>query len=220
MKVNSAVVLTLTLLALMIGAGVSSAIWGFALGSEALKGVTQPDSRPLSTPPGQKKATARSTKATILKEEDILETVAARIEGGNEAVQRSGSARTKSLDDSTVDVQANFPISTANRGVTLDVTQVRKQGNRLIIDMDLRNDGGRSLRFLDSFLIVMDEGGRTVDATPEGLPRELPPYSETAKSQVFIPYDMLRNSRTLTLSLTDYPEQQVQLELSNIPIAH
>ncbi|NEO18623.1 hypothetical protein [Moorena sp. SIO4A5] len=43
MKFNTTVALTIVLLTMMLGAGVVSAFWGFSLGHEALKGVTQPD---------------------------------------------------------------------------------------------------------------------------------------------------------------------------------
>ncbi|NJL23691.1 MAG: hypothetical protein HC895_27475, partial [Leptolyngbyaceae cyanobacterium SM1_3_5] len=46
MKVNSTLALTLVLLTAMVGAGVVSAAWGYAVGGEALKGVTQPNGRP------------------------------------------------------------------------------------------------------------------------------------------------------------------------------
>ena len=48
MRLNSTVVLTLVLLVLMVGAGLTSATWGYKLGREALKGITQPDARPVN----------------------------------------------------------------------------------------------------------------------------------------------------------------------------
>lgn len=73
MKVNSTVALTFILLALMFGAGVVSAAWGFAIGREALKGITQPDSRP--TNKVNNRPTGNRDEMVILKEEDIIKTV-------------------------------------------------------------------------------------------------------------------------------------------------
>ena len=82
MAVNSTVVLTLILLALMFGAGVTSSVWGFTIGREALKGTTQPDVRPSNNAGSGKQGNpASKDQVSILKEKDILKTVKARIEG-------------------------------------------------------------------------------------------------------------------------------------------
>lgn len=83
MKINSTVVLTLILLTLMFGAGIISAAWGFTLGREALKGVSQPDMSPASNLPTRRNPqTPSSDKAPVilLREEDILTNVKSRID--------------------------------------------------------------------------------------------------------------------------------------------
>ncbi|NJL85046.1 MAG: hypothetical protein HC886_02225 [Leptolyngbyaceae cyanobacterium SM1_1_3] len=80
MRINPAIVFTLILLSLMFGAGVVSASWGYALGRTALVGVRQPDSRPFSDTPVQR-GEAHHHNLVILKEDDILNDVKARIEG-------------------------------------------------------------------------------------------------------------------------------------------
>ena len=84
MKLNSTVALTLILLSLMVGAGVVSATWGIALGREALKGVTQPDTRPTSNLAKRQGKAARREEFAILREEDIVASAKARINGGRE----------------------------------------------------------------------------------------------------------------------------------------
>lgn len=81
MKFNITVALTFTLLALMFGAGVVSASWGFTLGREALKGITQPDVRPTSNVGSRKGNTPGAKEIVILKEEDIIKSVKRQIEG-------------------------------------------------------------------------------------------------------------------------------------------
>ncbi|MGG6296989.1 hypothetical protein ACQ4M4_21545 [Leptolyngbya sp. AN02str] len=76
MKLNSTVALTLVLLSLMVGAGVVSAAWGYALGREALKGVTQPDVRP--TVLNENGDQPRTDTNLIVPESKILEDVKAR----------------------------------------------------------------------------------------------------------------------------------------------
>jgi hypothetical protein len=80
MKVNPAVALTLILLSLMLGAGITSAIWGYRLGRESLKGVTQPNTRPISSENAQGPS-GRREELVFFNEDDILANVKAQIQG-------------------------------------------------------------------------------------------------------------------------------------------
>jgi hypothetical protein len=82
MKLNSTVALTFVLLALMFGAGLVSAAWGLVVGREALKGITQPDTRPANNLAQRKGNAPRREDVVILKEEDIIANVKARMNGG------------------------------------------------------------------------------------------------------------------------------------------
>ncbi|MDJ0554091.1 MAG: hypothetical protein QNJ68_06575, partial [Microcoleaceae cyanobacterium MO_207.B10] len=79
---NSTIVLTLSLLALMFGAGLSSASWGFSLGREALKGITQPDTRPTNNIAGTKGTGTRKENVVLVKEEKIVANVKKIIRNG------------------------------------------------------------------------------------------------------------------------------------------
>lgn len=79
MKINSTVALTLILLALMFGAGLISAAGGIVIGREALKGITQPDTRPAGSVANRKPP--RQKEVSILKEEDLIESAKARMNG-------------------------------------------------------------------------------------------------------------------------------------------
>lgn len=81
-SVNSTVVLTLFLLTVMVGAGVGSAAWGYKTGREALKGITQPDARPVNNATDAEGKPVRREGLTILKEEDILQQVKAKMDAG------------------------------------------------------------------------------------------------------------------------------------------
>jgi len=79
MKFNSTVALTLILLAMMLGAGFVSAMWGFSLGHEALKGVTQPDVRPTKKLTNNQEVEPGVKEVALLNERDILVNVHAYI---------------------------------------------------------------------------------------------------------------------------------------------
>jgi hypothetical protein len=69
---NSTIFVSLALLALMIGAGSTTGSWGYKLGREALKGITQPDVRPTNNLTGAKTSLSSKAEVVFLKEKDIL----------------------------------------------------------------------------------------------------------------------------------------------------
>ena len=81
MRMNPTIVLTLTLLTLMFGAGLTSAVYGYKLGRGALKSITQPDARPVNNLADAQGRPIRREGLTFLKEADILTSVKARIDG-------------------------------------------------------------------------------------------------------------------------------------------
>jgi hypothetical protein len=81
MKVNPTIILTLALLSLMFGAGLTSAVYGYRLGRGALKGITQPDARPVNNLTDAQGHPIRRDALTFLKEADILTNVKARVDG-------------------------------------------------------------------------------------------------------------------------------------------
>lgn len=85
MKLNSTVALTLILLTLMAAAGVASGIWGYALGREALRGVTQPDVRPTSLGGEAVGEQGNRDEIIIIPESKIIEDVKTRINNSQPA---------------------------------------------------------------------------------------------------------------------------------------
>lgn len=96
MNVNPTVALTLILLALMGGAGVISAGWGYALGREALKGITQPDVRPTTAGSEAAQSQPRHQEMIIVPEAKILEEVKGRIDG-NGATAQPGNVQSSTV---------------------------------------------------------------------------------------------------------------------------
>ncbi|MBD2197599.1 MULTISPECIES: hypothetical protein [Calothrix] len=230
MKLNSTVLLTLILLTLMLGAGSVSAFWGFTLGSSALKGVTTPDGRPTSKFTTSKSSNSQAGSLVLLREEEILKIVKARIEGKTKA------AKSEKLDEDEEETnnqqkpqekpsevaeekpQKGFPVTAENKGVTFAVQSARYSGGDLLLRVKMQNKGADSVRFLYSFLDVTDDKGRTLSASTEGLPAELPANGPTFSGTVSIPTALLDDVSKISLSLTDYPAQELKLEVSNIPV--
>lgn len=226
MKINSTVALSLTLLLLMIGAGYMSAVLGFTVGSEAIKGVTQPDARPVSKI--KQRQGQNSGRVEMLKEEDILATVKARIEGkGKNAKPQKPKAQNKQASSAPKpkaqlvvqeSLQPGFPLLHRDRGVMLEVLSARYAGGALQLKLNFKNEGQKTVKFLYSFLDVKDDQGRAISANAEGLPGELPPNGKTFSGTVSIATNLLTDVKKLSLKLTDYPDQQIQLQVSAIPV--
>ncbi|MBD2164989.1 hypothetical protein H6G64_04890 [Calothrix sp. FACHB-156] len=232
MKLNSTVLLTLILLTLMLGAGSVSAFWGFTLGSSALKGVTTPDGRPTTKFTSAKSSNSQQGTLALLREEEILKIVKARIEGKTKAAK---SEKLEEDDEETNNskqkpeekpqevaeekLQQGFPINAENKGVTLSVQSARYSGGDLLLKVKMQNKGADSVRFLYSFLDVTDDKGRTLSASTEGLPAELPANGPAFSGTVSIPTALLDDVKKVSLALTDYPAQQLKLEVLDIPVA-
>ncbi|MBH8556269.1 hypothetical protein I8751_28875 [Nostocaceae cyanobacterium CENA357] len=232
MKINSTVLLTLILLILMLGAGSLSAFLGFSLGSSALKGVSTPDGRPTTKFASNKATNPQQVGVTLLKEEEILKIVKARVEGKTKAAksekldeddEETNSSKQKPEEKpqevTQEKLQPGFPVTSENQGVTLSVQSASYSGGDLLLKVKMQNKGADSVRFLYSFLDVTDDKGRTLSASTEGLPAELPANGPTFTGTVSIPTALLDDVNKISLSLTDYPAQKLKLDVSNIPVA-
>lgn len=244
MKFNSTVALTLILLAMMLGSGFVSAMWGFTLGHEALKGVTQPDVRPTKKLAGSQQGTPGKEGVIFLRESDIQSSVNAYINGNGEEPKKNEDSQqtpkdeqsdknspsetpSPSPDPEAATTEASLtstgsdlklPIKTQDRGVSMEVRSVNQQGGSLLLNVSLKNQSTDAVRFLYSFLNVTDDQGRALSAITDGLPGELPSNGQEFSGTVSIPTALLEDSNKLSLTLTDYPDQKLQLKMSDIPV--
>ncbi|MEB3827804.1 hypothetical protein [Phormidium sp. CCY1219] len=231
MKLNPTIVLTFLLLSMMLIAGGTSARWGLTLGTQALKEVTQPDIRPTTANAGDSNSSKieEGKGIKLLEEKKIVEQVKAIREGKvpppaeakpQPKAQAESQGTTANADSEAKEEKKDdrFPMASADGDVNLEVGGVKKQNGSLELEVTLKNSGSRSVQFLYSFLNVTDDRGRSLSATTEGLPGELPPNDRAYSGTVTIPTALLENAQKLSLTLTDYPDRQLQLELSDIPI--
>jgi hypothetical protein len=230
MKLNSTVALTFVLLVAMIGAGAVSGVWSYVMGYEALKGVTQPDTSPAKKLTG--KESSDPQELSLLKEADIIKNVKAYIrdqeQGDNKAEEQNTQSFIEPEDNPENQVQEvaavspsdapRWPLEAEDGGITLEVINASEADGSLSLEVNLTNDGDRAVRFLYSFLDIKDEQGRSLSATTEGLPGELPATGERFSGEIKIPISLLEDSEQLSLSLTDYPDQRLQLSLPKIPV--
>lgn len=81
MGISPAVAFTTILLALMVGAGVVSSSWGYALGRQALMEVRQPDTRPASSAASNQASPNTGHSSALRDEQEIINDVKARMSG-------------------------------------------------------------------------------------------------------------------------------------------
>lgn len=227
--------MTVILLVLMFGAGFFSSAWGYKLGREALKEITQPDVRPSNLTANQGETEAKAEGVKMLKEGDILTSVKNRKQGKTDepvastpvtvpaqpqAAQKPESKAEEKPEEKPQEETASavFPIVSRDGGVTLEVTSASQTGSSLQLKVQLKNESDTSIRFLYSFLNVTDDKGRALSASVDDLPGQLPADNQTYVGTVSIPTALLDNAQELAISLTDYPDQKLELKMSGIPI--
>lgn len=234
MRLRASLVYTLAMLFLMIVAGIVGMTLGTTLGREALKGVTQPDF-------GLSSRTASSSEeednvepgqvVSFLSESDILKRVKERVATKGKApatpVANADTPPDEAPDkDATSEEEAKksrpkqmgFPIVSKDGGVLMEVVGARPEAGSWVLDVNLRNEGTKPVRFLYSFLDVTDDRDRALSATAEDLPGELQPLSENFSGTIRIPKALVDGVDSLSVSLTDYPDQKIQLKLDGIPV--
>lgn len=232
-KFLSPIILTLTFLGMMVTAAFISGLLGFNLGTEALRGVRQPESsprkkivkQPSQNPSQQIKFISereilvqvynyiQSGEKTKIKKNTQLEPQTSKVE--SQEKESKSIAEAKKLESST---QSSLPIRTEDQGVSLEVADSQYQGGSLLLTVNLSNKSDKSIRFLYSFLDVRDDKNRALSAITEGLPGELPAQSDKFTGNIRIPAVLLESAETISLSLTDYPDQKLELKLTDIPL--
>ncbi|ACK65290.1 conserved hypothetical protein [Rippkaea orientalis PCC 8801] len=237
MKITSTIKLTLSLLVIMSGAAAASAYIAYNAGHSALKGVSQPDANPAKKLKPVGNPSTKLTEFTPVDEKTILTKVYDHIQNQEKSSAKSSAkkAEQKTTEDNqeekpnnsdsaksngnsgTISV-GNLPLTVQDGGVTLEITEASNQTGNLLLSVNLKNEGDKAVKFLYSFLEVKDNQGNSLSAITEGLPDELPPNQEKFSGTVKIPSTLVSNVESLSLSLTDYPEQKLQLKVTEIPL--
>ncbi len=226
MKLNSTAIFTFVLLFLMGSAGVVSGMGGFSVGTEALKGVRQPDSRPNKTSSGSggniQKRTSGQAEITLLNEEDILKAAKEKINSSLKAGAKQDSAADQKdgIKPTSESKKTNqqFPYVGKDKEVTIEVTAIRRQDDTVSFDVALKNDSIQTVKFLYSFLTITDDQGRLLNGETTGLPPQLAAKSDRVTGTVKVSSSLLADASKVSLQLSDYPDRKIQLEVSDVPI--
>ncbi len=223
MKLNSTVTFTFGLLALMVGAGIVSGFSGFAIGTEALKGITQPDSRPQKTRAKSANNAEAKDGMVLMNEATIVKAMKDRMASTAKGGGRSdrGTAEKPATEEKQADKAlpiAKLPVSSKVEDVTLEVVASRREDTATLLDLAIRNNSSKPIQFRYTFLTVTDNQGQLITAETIGLPTEIPPNGEKFSGSVKLSRDSAQDAKTVTLELSDYPEQKLLFRLADIPV--
>jgi hypothetical protein len=112
---------------------------------------------------------------------------------------------------------SQFPAKSQAGGVSLEVAPVSRKEGQVLFNVKLKNEGANSIRFDDNSLNVTDDQGQALYVTPGSLPQELAAGKDFSGT-VSVPTFSLGNAKTLSVTLTDVPDRQLQLTISQIPV--
>ena len=111
-----------------------------------------------------------------------------------------------------------FPLVGKSGDISLEIVNGRLLGSYWVMDVNLQNDSRESVNFLYNFLEVKDDQGRLLSVETAGLPPEIPANNQPYSGTISIPAVILDESKTLSLQLQDYPNREISLEISEIPV--
>lgn len=200
----------------MLITGIFTGVMGYSFGRKALRGVTQPAISPiLGGAVGSRSTSQQGSK--FLKEAEILKNVKARINGPTKADSEKNNPKQKQ-QDKPKSSDKPFPIRAQDQGVTLEVRSVKNANGVLSLAVAMKNDGPEPVQFLYTFLDITDEQGQPLTAITKGLPTRLAPDGKFSEGSINIPLASLEKAKKLSLTLTDYPNQELQLKVPDIPV--
>lgn len=207
----------LVLAVVVLAVGLGTAFFGYWFGQRALEDVTSP------TPVVQDERKLLGRSQGLLKEEDILATVAS-VPTGEISQDELFELQEEAVANSSAEDAAKLTIAAEamDQDVSLKVDSVLWQGSNLVLQVSLQNRGRNPVRFVYSptfdLLVVSDPQGNPLRTYTEGLPADLPDDQEVYRGTIQVSASDLEGVESLNLSLTDYPDRALTLNLRTIPV--
>jgi hypothetical protein len=223
LQLDRSVKFNLGLLAGVIMLGVLSAVAGFLFGHESLKGVTQPDMNPFVGTSTPKRQYPRQG-TYLLKESEILAKVERETKNISkpDATQKSAQSAGKKDSSKTATSspspapQTSLPISVQSQGMRLEVRSLTVDGDGMTLDVTMQNGGAKEVQFLYDFLDISDDQSLFLSTEVKGLPTKFAPKSESFSGVIQIFGASADSIKWLSLSLADYPDQNIELKIPKI----
>ncbi len=219
-KINSTLLFFMAFFLTAIALGVGSGFWAYSQGGEALKGVRKPDDSPTRKLTGKTQKNQQK-QPQLLDEKKILKQLSletSKASKPKDKEKKKNDTKTEKKEIISSEDSTDLPLIAQKNGVILEIVKIDREGNSLTLNVNLRNEGSQSVKFLYSFLEVRDDRDRALSAITDGLPSEIPVSGENFSGTIRIPTALLDEVKNLSLTLTDYPDQKLELKLDKIPV--
>ncbi|WP_299488241.1 hypothetical protein [Acaryochloris sp. IP29b_bin.137] len=209
----------------MLVVGSVCGVVGYAFARQSLKGITQPATNPFLKESSDLDRRPRQG-ADFLNEKDLIAKVRSQTSGANTAKEKKKTAPKSNLEKSKSQSQdkkdksepKSLPIKVQSQGMNLEVQSVSREDDTLILNVAFQNTSDRTVQFVYTFLDITDDQGQALFSEIRGLPTEFKPKGENFFGTIKILDVPPETVEKISLSLNDYPDQTVKLDIQNIPV--
>ena len=200
---------------------------GYIFARQSLKGITQPSTNPFLKDSSDDLDRRPRQGADFLNEKDLIAKVNSQT-SGNKAPKDKPKTKSKPAakpdqenkqDKDNPSKSKSLPIQVKNQGMQFEVKSLSREDDTLLLNVALQNTSDRTIKFVYTFLDITDEQGQALFSEIRGLPTEFKPKGEIFIGTIKI-LDVPQNAvERVSLSLHDYPDQTVKLDIQNIPVS-
>lgn len=197
---------------------------GYVFARQSLKGITQPATNPFLKESDDLDRRPRQG-ADFLNEKDLIAKVKSQTNGANIAKEKqkiAPKAKKPKSSDTKKDQKSqpkSLPIKVNNQGMNFEVKSLAREDDTLILNVALQNSSDDTIQFVYTFLDITDDQGQALFSEIRGLPTEFKPKGEIFFGTIKILDVPPETVEKVSISLNDYPDQNVKLDIQNIPVA-
>ena len=229
-KLSSGAQFTFFLLGIMFLIGAVTGGVGYFFGRNSLRGITQPDLNPFlnaSTDPSE----APRQSLSFLKEEELIKKVQAQTRGStakpetpekkdkDKPGQDEDDKKTEAKQPDVQKADGSFPIRLESGNVKMDIRSLVQKDDEIVLNVAMVNGSDNPVQFIYTFLDITDNKGYSLSSEVIGIPETLQAKSDTHVGTIRVLDTPPGAATRLSLSLTDYPDQKVNLKIKDIPVA-
>lgn len=207
--------------------GAATGFVGYLFGRNSLRGITQPDLNPFLNSAGETNQSPRQG-VSFLKESELIKKVQAQTRGStakpakpkkkDATPAQKSEKKPEAKKPEIKKADGSFPIQLESEKVKLDIRSLVQKDDEIVLSVAMVNGSSEPVQFIYTFLDVADNKGYSLSSEVIGIPETLKPNSETHIGTIRILDTPPGAATRLSLKLTDYPDQKINLEIKDIPV--
>ncbi len=227
-KLSSAAKFTFFLLGVMFLLGAATGLVGYLFGRNSLRGITQPDLNPFLNSTEDPAQSPRQG-VRFLKEDELIKKVQVQTRGASAKpvpkvvkkpeAEKKEEKKPEAKKDEAKKADGSFPIRLESEKVKMDIRSLVQKDDEIVLNIAMTNGSSDPVQFIYTFLDVSDNKGYSLSSEVIGIPETLEANSETHVGTIRVLDTPPGAATRLSLRLTDYPDQKINLEIKDIPVA-